>query len=360
LIARTLSGGHEWLETGDADFETLLASADDHGVVPLLWQALAGVEGRGRELREALAPIVHAAAARELLVQRDLQATMAALASAGVPALVIKGSALAYSVYPEPWHRTRTDTDLLVSQESVQAAMAALERCGYRRSDAISTGAYVSHQIAFERTDAHDVRHVIDLHWKVANPQIIADALPFDLLWRSAEPAPALGASARVPSLVASVGIACIHRLAHHQGHDRLIWLYDLRLITSRLTSDQWMALAALARDRGVAGLCLDGLQQARRELSASLPVEVEKLLGAAAPAEASQSYLHGPVRKRDVLVSDLKALRSWRARLRLLREHAFPPPAFMRQRYGTTRWWLLPALYVHRFATGAVRWVRT
>jgi hypothetical protein len=60
------------------------------------------------------------------------------------------------------------------------------------------------------------------------------------------------------------------------------------------------------------------------------------------------------------VLVSDLKALRSWRARLRLLREHAFPPPAFMRQRYGTTRWWLLPALYVYRFATGAVRWVRT
>ena len=77
-----------------------------------------------------------------------------ALAAAGVPALITKGTALAYTVYPQPWLRPRTDTDLLVRHEDVPAASLALQACGYTRSDALSTGELVSHQYAFERTDA--------------------------------------------------------------------------------------------------------------------------------------------------------------------------------------------------------------
>ena len=274
-------------------------------------------------------------------------------------ALVTKGSALAYTVYPSPWLRPRTDTDLLVPYSDVPAATQALEGCGYSRSDALTSGTLVSHQVAFERVDAHGVHHVVDLHWKIVNPQMLADSLPFEDLWRTSQQAPRLGPAARVPSAVASIALGCIHRLAHHQGHDRLVWLYDLKLLTSGFGDADWDELTRLACQQGIAGLCVDGLRQSRDRLGGRLPEPVDATLAQSAPSEPSRVYLQGTVHKRDVLVSDLNALRNWRSRLRLLREHAFPPAAFIRQRYGVDNRWPLPVLYLHRLVNGVFRWVR-
>lgn len=359
LLARTLCGDLSWEASEKFDVSQLVDAAEEHGVGPLLWQALESARGPGLALRDALADGVRAAATVDVFVQRDIQVALAALAAAGVRALVIKGSALAYTVYPHPWQRPRTDTDLLVSYGELPAAIQALQQCGYTRSDALTSGTFVSHQIAFERVDEHDVHHVVDLHWKIVNPQILADSLPFEDLWSQSQPAPTLGSTARVPAAVASVVLGCIHRLAHHQGQDRLIWLYDLRLLTAGFDDAAWRALGQLACSSRVAGLCLDGLRQARSHLGAHVHEALEVTLATAAPAEPSQQYLRGAVRKRDVLVSDLKRLKSWRARLRLLREHAFPPVTFIRQRYGITNPLLTPALYVHRIVTGAYKWGR-
>ena len=295
----------------------------------------------------------------DLLEQRELSSMLRSLSAAGVRALLIKGTALAYSVYGAPWHRPRMDTDVLVSSEEVAAAERALSEAGYQRSNAMTSGEFVSHQASFERVDPTGVSHVIDLHWKIVNPQMLADSLPFDELWHDALPIAALDPSARMPSHPASLVLACIHRLAHHQGHDRLIWLEDIRLLGAQLDDAGWAALARLACERRVAGLCLDGLQQARDQLGATLPASVERALTAAAPSEPSHRYLEGLLNRRQVLASDLAALGSWRARLRLIREHAFPPAAFIRERYGVKSSLLLPALYVHRLLTGAHKWVK-
>lgn len=359
ILERTLRGDLSWVSSSDWSVEAVVASAAEHGVQTLLWEALPSSPGPSAALREALAPRVRNAATIDLIVQREMDAVLRSLVAAGIPALVIKGSALAYTVYARPWQRPRTDTDLLVGPGDVAAASHALEQSGYAKSDALTSGTLVSHQLAFERTDAHGMRHVIDLHWKIVNPQILADALPFDELWKEAQPAVALGPAARVPSLVANLALACIHRLAHHQGHERLIWLYDMRLLSARFGSADWDQLGQLAVDRHVSSLCLDGLAQARARLGSAFPERLEAILAASAPHEPSHRYLEGAVNIRDVLTSDLVALDSWRDRLRLLREHAFPPPAFMRARYGVRSPLLLPALYIHRLVTGAYKWVR-
>jgi hypothetical protein len=341
----------------DCDAVAVAASAGAHGVSALLWTALAGV-GDARALRDALTPAARAAAALDVFTRPELQATLAALSAAGVRALVVKGAALAYTVYADPWLRPRTDADILVAPGEADAAIRALERRGYRRTDALTSGELVSHQLAFERTDDHAVRHVVDLHWKIVNPQMLAGALPFDTLWAAALPAPPLGPAARVPAPAASLAIAAVHRLAHHQGHERLIWLYDVLMLVRPFDDRQWAQLTALAVERRIAGLCLDALVRARDLVGSALPAGVEAALSAAAPAEPSRVYLAGAMRKRDVLLSDLSVL-DWRSRLRLLREHAFPPAAFIRTRYRTHRRWPLAALYLHRLVSGAARWVR-
>lgn len=346
-------------DTRESATMPLVAAAEAHGVSALLWLCLSRGPGhRAQAFVAATASLVRAGATRDLLVQRELGRVLEALATEGVRALVVKGAALAYTVYAESWQRPRTDSDLLVAPADEQRAGAVLERCGYRRSDAVSSGAFVSHQTVFERTE-HGMHHVIDLHRKLVNPQVLADVLPFELLWSTARPAPALGRAARVPSLEASTILACVHRLAHHQDQERLIWLYDLKLLANAMQPEEWDALTALACSRRVAGLCLDGLCQAARRVRAVVPPRVEAALAAAAPGEPSARYLEQTVLRRHVLVDDLSMLPSWRARLRLIREHAFPPSAFVMARYEARHRLMLPALYAHRLVAGAWRWLR-
>ena len=358
-LARILAGTQPWDGVAEDVLSQLSGAAAEHGVEALLWNALAGVDV-ATAVRDELKPLARTAVAREVFVQRDLQIVTDALTAEGIPALVVKGSALAYTCYPEPWLRPRVDTDVLVRLGDVTASARVLQRCGYLRSDGTNTGSLVSHQVSFERGDDGGVRHVIDLHWKIVNPQIVADALPFDDLWSSARTAPGLGTAARVPSRVASIAIACLHRLAHHQGPDRLLWVYDLHLLTGSLSRTDWEALRDFACARQIAGLCADGLRAARACLGSELPPDIEAALDEASIGEPSRIYLEGQVTKSDVLVSDLKALPTWSGRLRLLREHVLPPAAFIRQRYRTRTRMMLPALYLHRLVTGASRWVRS
>jgi hypothetical protein len=353
-LERALQGDVNWPAD---DVPALVDAAEDHGVSALLWDLLSGAPEAQLPLRRALASRARAAVARDLLVSLELSDVLGAMAAGGIRTLLIKGAPLAYTVYEHPWHRPRLDTDLLVAAADVEAAARVLTQCGYDRCEVISTGAFVSHQVAFERSDAQGLRHVIDLHWKIVNPQLLANAVPFEELWIDSVAVPALGAAARMPSPVNALLIGCIHRLAHHQGHDRLIWLYDLRLLARQLDDRGWNELRRRAQDRGVAGVCLDGLLQARQRVSAAVPPGVEQAL-AGVTGEPSTVYLRGPVRRRDVLASDLALLPGWRARLRLLREHAFPSVAFIRARYGCSSRAMLPLAYVHRLVTGACTWL--
>jgi hypothetical protein len=358
-LAGLLAGTRSWDSVPGEMAARLPAAAADHGVSALLWNALDGVD-EAAHVREQLTTIARAAVAREILVQRDLQTVTNALAADGVQALVVKGTALAYTCYPQAWLRPRVDTDLLVRLEDVTAAARVLDRVGYTRSNATNTGSLVSHQISFERRDASGATHVLDLHWKLVNPQIVADALPFDALWSTSRTAPRLGRTVRVPGTVASIAIACLHRLAHHQGHDRLVWLYDIHLLARTCSRREWEQLREFARAHKLAGLCVDGLRAARDAFGFEVPADVEAALDEASAGEPSRIYLERQVTKSDVLVSDLRSLPSWRARLRLLREHVLPPAAFIQERYQTRTRMLLPALYLHRLITGASRWVRS
>ncbi len=81
--------------------------------------------------------------------------------------------------------------------------------------------------------------------------------------------------------------------------------------------------------------------------------------LQAALTQQPSAIYLDDGLRKVDILMSDLRCLPSWRARLRLLREHLFPPAAFMLASYAVSNRPALPFLYAHRILGGAARWFR-
>jgi hypothetical protein len=339
-----------------SDHAAIVDAANRHGMRGVLHDAAtsAGAPSLTRVLHDDAVIAI----ARESVSALELRRVLDGLARADVQALVVKGAGLAYSIYDAPWQRSRVDTDLLVAASQREQGQSTLEALGYTPSDALTSGSLVSSQRAFERCDAAGLQHVIDLHWQPVNPRLFADALPFDDLWRDREPLRALGSGWTLDA-VSAMQLAAVHRLAHHQGQDRLIWLYDVHLLAARCANREWDRLAASATERQIAGVCADTLHAAARAFGTRVPGETLAVLERAARNEPSFPYLQGRVSRRDVLRQDLERLPSWRARLTLLREHAFPPAAFMRSRYQVHSSLWLPALYAHRLVTGAYKWIR-
>jgi hypothetical protein len=276
-----------------------------------------------------------------------------------VDVVVMKGAALAYTCYARPWHRTRTDTDVLIDRGSFERVAAALTSAGYARASAISTGEFVSHQAAFERRDHHGLVHAVDVHWKAVNPQILSDAISFQDVWSGSRVMSLAGATVRVPDAPWSLVLACVHRLAHHQDQERLGWLYDLHLLAGSFGTPEWDRVLEIARDRRISAICEDGLGAAVRHLGTFVPVSVLEALRRAGASDPSRGYAEREQRRLAVLRDDLRHLPRWRDRIRLLREHAFPPASFMLARYEARQRAWLPALYVHRLVTGAWKWMR-
>jgi hypothetical protein len=285
---------------------------------------------------------------------------LAALAEDSVVAVLFKGAHLAYGVYPSPHYRPRVDTDLLIDESDRDRVKRSLERVGYLPAARV-TGEVAFGQCQYWRTDRSGAAHTIDVHWRVANPKAFGDRVTYDDLRRTAVPVPQLGAHALAPSAVFALVIACLHRTAHHGNALRLIWLYDIHLLASRLSGHEWATLVEIATDRGVAPVVAAGLDQARETLATSVPRDIlDRLRSAAGGTDADVlAFLDRPPSQMWIAWSDLRRTHSWRARVRFVREHLFPSPSYVQERYQSRSQAMLPLLYAHRIATGSVKWLR-
>jgi len=231
---------------------------------------------------------------------------------------------------------------------------------GYRPHEHVS-GELVSYQAIYDKSLNGVTVHTIDLHWRVANPQLFADVLSFDDLDAAAQPIPALGRSGRGPADAHALFLACVHRVAHHRDEKLLMWIFDIHLLASHLTMAGWKTFLDLADRRKMMAVCRQGLALAVEQFKTAIPAAVmsdERLAAAGERHEPSAAFLKRERAQLATFVSDLRALGSWSDRGRLVREHLCPPPTYMRQVYAPASRAPLPALYVWRVVRGAWRWI--
>jgi signal peptidase I len=331
--------------------------ASVEGLAGLLLQATSDDPGwaivRG-ELREAA--LRQAAVA--ILQEQELRRVLDGLAHDAVQPLVFKGAALAYTIYPEPALRPRMDTDLLIRDQDTPSVRLALERLGYEQ-DCETSGPLVTSQFHYTRSDALGVRHALDVHVKIANVQAYADRLTYDELRREAVSLPRLGPGAIGPSAVHALFIACVHRIAHHWDEPTLLWLYDIHLLARSLDRSAWNQALRSAAAKELSSVVRLGLARAGEAFGPCAPPGVMAHLDESATHESAQPLFDATTRTIDVVLSDLASLAGGRARLQLLREHLFPPIAYMQQRYAGCPTAFLPFTYAYRIVRGAPRWLR-
>jgi hypothetical protein len=313
-----------------AEWRTLLpllarsSACDDHEMSPGLRQHL-----RAATLRED----VRAARYRKITAE-----TLEALAADGVVPFVVRGAALAATIYDDASLRHCHDLDLLVDPAELEIARRALARAGYTAG-------------ASSRRDAialHASGLAVALHtqpFAIAHPR--ADDTVFA---RGARVVDLWGAPARLPSPEAM--------FVHGIGHAG----YSASRRNLRWVSDAWHLLA---RHREVDWEdVLERLASHRIDLPAAVLIGYLAELGALVPGSV-RAQLNERAQRADRVAEDValagltsgssgdvagiwRAARSWSERARLARFAVVPTPAYMRSDWDADDW-LLALCYVYR-----------
>ena len=342
----------------------LLDTCAENGIAELVHHHLAGFDRSGDwpdEVRGELARRAHAAAAMELVRGREVASVLDALTAAGVQPILFKGTPLAHGLYKFRGARPHTDTDLLIAREQIQPARLAMAARGYSEPP-MTGGELVFCQFQMATEDGFGIGHVFDIHWKISTQSLFSDVLTYDELAAASVPVAALGQRARAAGDLHALLLACIHPVMHHRNALRLIWLYDIHLLASRLSPDELDRFASLAAKKQVATICAHQLAVARARLHTPIPESVISRLSENGLAEPSAGYLRPGRRWRHELVANVTSLPQWQDRLRLVREVLFPPTEYMRQTYriaGVSGHFLLPAMYVRRILSGGWKVLR-
>lgn len=324
-----------------------LEALDEHGLVPLLHHA-----ARWPALRERAI----ACAAEEAFRLRDLQEVLRALDARGVAPLILKGTALAYQIYPAPETRPRTDTDLLVRGADLEAVRETMASLGFNERPTSGDELGVR-QHAFFRSNPPGIEHVYDVHTAIANSAVFADLLRYDELFARSVAIPTLGPHARGLAAVDALLLAVIHRVAHHYDSDRLIWLCDVHRLRERMADAEHAAFWRAAAERRVVTISSRAVALAGEWFGDALGHRAEDHLGrdAIERHEPSRAFLDRSRSRGALLAGDLAALPRWQDRAVRLWQLAFPPVEFMRATFGSAA----PLAYVRRAVRGMARLFR-
>lgn len=350
----------------DERIAAFLREARYHGVTPLLDARFNAMPGSAwpEPIKRACRDDARAYAIQEFAGSVELVRVLDALQQAGIRPLLLKGAALAYSHYANPAFRPRGDTDVLIPEPQVGPTASVLERLGYARTSGV-TGALISYQADWSRRDGVAISHHLDVHWRINNSQILAKMLNYDELDARATALPALGPHARALVPVHALLLACIHRAGHasapyfadgqaYLGGNRLIWLYDIHLLITRMSDAELAEFVALATSRHARAICLDALQACIERFATPVAPSVLAGLAHSGRREPAALYLRSGLARQ--MVGDFVALGGVTQRARWLKELAFPPAEYMRRHYpdSAARW--LPVLYARRGLQGLWR----
>jgi hypothetical protein len=262
----------------------VLNIADWHRLSPALYAHLEGTNGAPAAVLNALKRAYLANSARSLFLRSATAAVNSALDRAEIPAMLLKGAALVETVYADPGRREMLDIDLLVHDDRLAEATAALREIGYGPTPGpFTTGAEVvvsNGQVAVETH--HDEALVgpdhltaIELHRRIT---VSGEGSNFDVdsMWPRARTVPATGHL--VPSPEDLLIHVCFHftrnrlggRARRRHTGGALAQLMDINLLVRGEAVD-WDRLAGTAQAGGLGTRVFLGLFAAS-ELGAPVP----------------------------------------------------------------------------------------
>jgi hypothetical protein len=371
-----------WDEFAPTDWELFSQMAEREGVAPLMyWKLKDSPVEVPPSTFNFLRSTYYQTLAQNTLMYQELERILKALDEAGIPAIVLKGAALAATVYEDIGLRPMGDLDLLVSRERLGKAVSILNGLDYEASDFPRPTPWI------ERVTEHNVNlkggagrdTILELHWSLISGDADWRSPPLEWFWEQTEPfvLPNKDLASREkytdrnrdnPDQYASKGRCSSLRpsahslylsahliLQHGRFGTRLLWFNDLHLLASRLGQEvSWDMLN-------------DQAQKYRWALAFSLAMEqVQSLLGTpfsdafitALSQDARLSREPYPKIGQEASRPRTKAEGVWEIasflghgeQIKYAIAMLIPSPQYIRWRYEPNPTWLWPLYYPYRW----------
>ena len=191
-ICKTLSARMEevdWTQFDEDDWQLLNVMAKTEGVAPLLYDAFKRSNPKCLNVQtfNKLQQEYYATAAYNALLFRELDRILTALDEADIRVILLKGAALAQTLYDDPALRPMSDLDLLVPFEKLDRAVQVANDLGFQSDD------FVPYWPGIRRVRAHH-EHVqnrkgvnLELHWSLTQAMNDDHTLT-DWFWEHTQP----------------------------------------------------------------------------------------------------------------------------------------------------------------------------
>jgi hypothetical protein len=283
------------------------------------------------------------------------------LHAANIHVTVLKGFALANTLYNHPSLRPRTDIDILIHPRDKEAIKDIFQSLGYYNPRGWEPKAIIN-QFSMKKPLSKGLNVLFDIHLKISNSKGIENILNYDELLINAD-----------TSTLQNINLinqpyALIHAIFHLLNHRaagdlvKLIWLYDIYLIVEQLDEKMRLDLLELIKVKGLVTLALFTLRLTNQYFPSQKLSDVIVVINSTeiqATANSSFDYLLRENEGFSGFLRTLKLTAGLGNKLNVIKETVLPPPAEIYAKYGEHSGWPLSLLYIRRLLFGLIKYAK-
>jgi len=322
----------------------IIETALQHGIAPLLYHNLSEMADDGNGIPEKvvgyLRKLYNGNVARNILLYNDLSKVLKAFKHAGIDVIVLKGAALAETVYHDIGLRPLSDIDLLVRKKDLGIAKKTLSELGYMLDEEVSPEKY-NEEFGCDLYYTGKV-NILEIHWDIVRKTKSDRYTRIEIgrIWERAMPAKIAGVDTLVMSPEDMLLHSCVHLPKHR--YNRLIWLSDIVEIIEHNDID-WGYVIESAEEYRTKAYIYYGLHFTDVLLGCDIP---EKVLNELKPPLVERMVLSTVL--KDVLSRERKIMPVFnlmklllidrkRDRLRYFGTYLFPPVESLARMYSVS-----------------------
>jgi hypothetical protein len=350
----------DWEDFNESDWALIGEMAARDGVAGLLYQQWK----QGKRPKNAPVLLVAQLGGAFMRNQANFAAIQSELTTRIEPALkaarqtmvLLKGAALASTLYEQPGLRPMVDIDCLVDRQNLERVVSVLNNIDYaKNSDGllIPGVAYFEYHLVMMRKGPP--AFMLELHHTLMAAR--EEHFNLDTNWFLTQTEP-LSGNLLTLTPTAHLLHLVVHLMMHHgEGESDLLHFFDIHLLLERwATRIDWDELLEAARNMNLDYVVYAALQGCTERFETKLPATFSHP-PAGPRVQMVKNFIE--TRKKPIPPTHteryLKKLadRPLGMQIALALRFAFPQPEFMRRRYALKPLWLWPLSYPLRWTIG-------
>jgi hypothetical protein len=348
------------LARGEVDWDSLCQTARRESLEPLLYRIVRGHGLVAPTVEQEWQRVYYTNALRSDRLFHELQDVMRRFAAADVDVLLLKGAALAQTVYGDIAARPMADLDLLVPEDQVELAQAVLADLNYGSASSEPWPGFARryrNALAYARPSAGTPPYLVGLHWGLLNVQYY-ERIPIQGWFDRAQRVEVAGVAALVPAPEDHLVYLCGHLALHHRHDPALLRYCDIAMLLQHTGEAlDWDAVVQRAVDWRLVISLQRTLARLEELWPGMMPASIIQEIAALQPMRIER-WIHKWVDEpRDDhipnVVPALVTMPGAMRRVGFLLEALFPSPAYMRQEYCPQYSGLSPRVYLHHVGLG-------